>query len=262
MKLEADDVLALRSVDPPGLRRMMQMSFAVHVLVTLALFLAPSSWLTRETVEPIRMTISLGDGSGARLSGQTPAPGRTVERADPERTRETVRPSASRPDTMVVPETVTRTPPPKPVETKAPPAATPPRPPTVGERVQTGTAVAETGNTGESTGLTSGGEKGGQRSNLDANFCCPEWVTAMTSKIDSNWNPPAGENGLAIVSFTVSRNGTITDIKLAQSSGKAPLVFLARFALLETAKTGLPPLPAAYTEPTLTVRLSFPYGAR
>jgi TonB family protein len=261
MKLEADDVLAIRAVDPPGLRRMMQISFAAHVVVTLAVLLGPSDWFRREPVEPIRMTISLGDGTGARLSGRTPAPGRTVARVEPARPRETVRPAASPQQTMAVPETVTRTPPPKPPETKAPPGPLP-RPPAAGQQVQRGRAMTETGNVGESTGLASGGEQGGARTDLGADFCCPEWVGAMTSKIDGNWHPPAGMTGLVIIGFTVSQNGAITNVKVAQSSGNGLLDRVAQFALLETMKTGLPPLPAAYTEPTLTVRLSFPYGAR
>ena len=257
MRLEADDVLALRAADPPGLQRALRWSFAVHLAAILALLLAPESWIAGERFDTIRMTISLGDGSGARTSGLTPAGGRTVETvAPPDRTPPPVRPAGSRPDTMVIPErTVERTPP-KPVETKAPPAPLP-RAPAPGRQGARGSAATETGNVGESAGLASGGERGGQRTEFGADFCCPEWGRIMVEAIDQHWASVQPERGLTILSFVVNQNGTITDLVVDQSSGNGNLDRLAMFAVRQAR---IPPLPRAYTEPTLRVRLRFPYG--
>jgi len=257
VRLEADDVLALRAADPPGLQRALRWSFAVHVIAIVVLVAVPESWIAGEQIETIRMSISLGDGSGARTSGLTPAGGRTVETvAPPEPRPAPIRPAGARDNRMTIPDTTVDRTPPKPVETKAPPT-TVPRPPAPGRAVSRGTAVTETGNVGESAGLASGGERGGQRTDFDANFCCPEWGRIMVEAIDQHWASVQPERGLTILSFVVNQNGTITDLVVDQSSGSGNLDRLALFAVRQAR---IPPLPRAYTEPTLRVRLRFPYG--
>ncbi len=259
MRIEADDVLSLRAADPPGLQKALRLSFGVHVGAILILLLLPQSWIAGKQVEPVRMTISLGDGSGARTSGRTPAGGRTVEAVRPPDARpEPVRPAGARDDRMTIPDTAVDRPPPKPVETKAP-ATTLPRPPAPGREVSRGTAVTETGNVGESAGLASGGERGGQRTEFDANFCCPEWGRIMVEAIDQHWASTQPERGLTILSFVVNQNGTISDLAVDQSSGSSNLDRLAMFAVRQAR---IPPLPRAFTEPTLRVRLRFPYGVQ
>jgi len=257
VRIEADDILALRSADPPGLQRALRWSFAVHLIAIVLLIVLPDSWIAGQPIETVRMTISLGDGSGARTSGRTPAGGRTVETvAEPERRPAPVRPAGARQDTMVIPERTVERPPPKPVETKAPPV-TLPRTPAPGREISRGTAATETGNVGESAGLASGGERGGQRTEFDANFCCPEWGRIMVEAIDQHWASVQPERGLTILSFVVNQNGTITDLVVDQTSGSSNLDRLALFAVRQAR---IPPLPRAYTEPTLRVRLRFPYG--
>jgi TonB family protein len=60
-----------------------------------------------------------------------------------------------------------------------------------------------------------------------------------------------------MVKYTIQRNGQITDVALEKSSGYTALDLTAQRALLVTRQ--LPPLPAAFTEPTLTVHLRFEY---
>lgn len=259
MRLEADDVLALRAADPPGLQKALRLSVIVHVVVTIALFATPREWLSTSRVEPIRMTISLGDGSGARTSGRTPAGGRTVEQvAPPERRPEPVRPAGARQNVMTIPETTTQRPPPKPTEATTPPPSPVTRAPAPGREIARGTAATETGNVGESAGLASGGERGGQRADFDVDFCCPEWGRMMVDAIDKNWAGVQPERGVTILSFVVTQNGIDkSTIKVEQSSGSSNLDRLAEFAVRAAL---IPPLPRAYTEPTLRVRLRFPYG--
>ena len=54
--------------------------------------------------------------------------------------------------------------------------------------------------------------------------------------------------------FTIQRDGTMTDIEIDQTS-RNPVLDLESAARLITKR--LPPLPAAFTRPTLTVFLSF-----
>ena len=159
---------------------------------------------------------------------------------------------------MAIPERTVDRPPPKTAQTTAPPAATT-RPPAPGREVSRGTAVTETGNVGEAAGLASGGERGGQRTDFGADFCCPEWGRLMIDVIDRNWASKQPERGVTILSFVVHQNGTVTDLAVAQSSGSSNLDMLAMFAVREAR---IPPLPRAYTEPTLRVRLRFPYGVQ
>jgi TonB family protein len=60
-----------------------------------------------------------------------------------------------------------------------------------------------------------------------------------------------------VVKYTIQRDGTLTNIQVEKPSGYPTLDFLAVRALQLTRK--LPPLPAPFTEPSLTVHLVFEY---
>jgi TonB family protein len=105
--------------------------------------------------------------------------------------------------------------------------------------------------------LSSGG--GGTGSYLDtANFCCPEYIATMLDAIRANWDQNQQASGVAQVKYTIQRDGRITAIQLEKSSGYATLDYLSTRALQVTRQ--LPPLPAAFTEPSLTVHLTFEYS--
>src|SRR5262249_57452994 len=96
------------------------------------------------------------------------------------------------------------------------------------------------------------GGGGGSGSCLDvANFCCPEYIALMIDRIRSNWAPRSDLPGEAIVRFTIERDGRLTGIYLETPSGSAALDYAAQRALYMTKQ--LNPLPAAFTNPTLTV---------
>ena len=57
--------------------------------------------------------------------------------------------------------------------------------------------------------------------------------------------------------FTIQRDGTLTDVAVEQSSGNRALDLAASARCCLTRQ--LPPLPAAYPNPTLTVHLTFEY---
>jgi TonB family protein len=79
----------------------------------------------------------------------------------------------------------------------------------------------------------------------------------MTQRIRSAWNQNQGAGGQAIVKFTIQRDGRLTDATVERGSGYPTLDMAALRAVLATAQ--LPPLPGAFTNPSLTVHLNFEY---
>ncbi len=131
------------------------------------------------------------------------------------------------------------------------------RAPITGPAVTQGNTAVDTGASGQGAGLASGGRLSGGETDL-ANFCCPAYLDAMMTAIDSRWNKNQPERGTTTIKFTVMRNGSITNIDITQPSGYGVLDRAARAALIDVR---LPPLPPDYTNETLTVHLKFPYGA-
>jgi TonB family protein len=251
-------IVTVRSREADGLQRMVGASVAAHVALMIAIALAPASWFGASTTPPENvMMISLGGAPGPRDGGMTTMGGRPIQQATPVETKraiEPIRPPAARQPEMVEPRKTA----PKKAETKTAAEAKDPRgrTPTKGEEVRPGSAVAETFGRGQGFGLSSGG--GGTGSYLDtANFCCPEYIATMVDLIRRNWDYKQQSAGTAIVKYTIQRDGTITNVIVEKSSGYPTLDFLASRALQATRR--LPPLPNAFTEPSLTVHLVFEY---
>jgi TonB family protein len=131
------------------------------------------------------------------------------------------------------------------------------RTPTKGAQVTAGSAVAVTGARGQGFGLSSGGGAGSGLSLDVANFCCPDYLTDMMERIRQNWNSQSEVTALAVVKFSIERNGSIRDVALERSSGYAVLDLNAQRAVVVTRQ--LAALPADYTNPTLTMHLHFDY---
>jgi TonB family protein len=258
--MDVSDVLRDRMQEPAGLQRMVTVSAIMHGIAILGLLVAPKGFLTHGTEAPRAiMTITLGGGgTGPRSGGMTSIGGRPVQvQAPPDETpkREAVRPPATKTPEMTIPK-----PGAKPLK------AEPPRKgldetrsgaPTRGAEVRPGNAVAETGARGMGFGLATGGGPG-SGSTLDvANFCCPEYVALMVDRIRSAWVQQAEVGGTVVVKFTIERDGRITNPIVERSSGYTTLDINAERAVRVTRQ--LPPLPAAFPNPTLTVGLTFDY---
>lgn len=97
----------------------------------------------------------------------------------------------------------------------------------------------------------------GSRLDIQGEFCCPDYVITMVERIRSNWDARAEVAGLAIVKFTILRDGTITSAELERSSGYTTLDIRAQRAVLLTRQ--LPGLPSAFPNPSLPVHLTFEY---
>jgi periplasmic protein TonB len=256
--MDVTDVLRDRMREPAGLGQMAAASLAVHVALGAVLLFGPGHWFPRAADEekPV-MTITLGGaGAGPKSGGLTAIGGRPVQTTEPAKTREAVRPPAPTVPEMVQPKANA-----KPVKAAPAPAQAPAetrgRTPTRGDEVRPGTAVAETSARGQGFGLSTGGGAG-SGSTLDvADFCCPEYLVLMTDKIRGNWNQQVEVPGIVVVRFTIQRDGRLTDTAVEQSSGYSALDQAAQRAVIVTRQ--LTPLPAPFTNPTLTVHLNFQY---
>jgi TonB family protein len=145
---------------------------------------------------------------------------------------------------------------PRPQPKQAPPEATAKNVNT-GE-VREGSTRVDTRVRGQGFGLSSaGGASAASSVTLDvSDFCCTEYIEQMVSMIRRSWDQNLGVVGSTTMQFTIQRNGTIMSPQVEKSSGFAVLDNSAMRALQ---LTRLPPLPAAFDNPTLTVHLRFDY---
>jgi protein TonB len=132
------------------------------------------------------------------------------------------------------------------------------RTPTRGAQTSAGSTAADTGVRGQGFGLSTGGGAGsGSSLEITGDFCCPEYLSTMIARIRSAWNQDQGARGTSLIRFTIKRDGSITDASIFKPSGTVTLDTAALRAVLATRT--LPPLPDAFPNPTLTMRLSFEY---
>jgi periplasmic protein TonB len=247
-----------RGQEPEGLRKMIGISIGAHIALMAAIVILPAGWFARQSEIPKdALIISLGGAPGPTNGGMTPISGRPVQKVMPDVPKQQpVRPPAQKTPEMTVPDPTLKAKPPKPAPTPVQEAPKEARgkTPTVGTQAKAGRAMANTGSQSENTlGLSTGGGGTGGQIQL-ANFCCPEYVGEMVNRINQNWSSRQQAPGTTTMRFTIQRDGTITDITVAQSSGYQMLDFLAQRALMAVS-----PLPLAYTTPTLTVTLNFEY---
>jgi len=250
-------VLVARSQDADRLQGTLGASLLAHLALLAVVFFLPATWFGDvEQAPEVVMTISLGGPVGPRDGGMTQMGGRPVQAvADAKRAIEPVRAPAAAAPEMIEPKKTA----PKKAEAKVTESAKTPagRTPTKGDEVRKGSAVsAESTARGQGFGLSSGG--GGTGSFLDtADFCCPEYIAMMLDRIRSQWDPRQQAVGTAMVKYTIQRDGTITGVVVEKSSGYPTLDFMSQRAVQATRQ--LQPLPAAFTEPLLTVHLAFNY---
>ena len=236
-------------------------SFAAHAVVLAAVALVPGM-LPKSAPRPEKtvMTISLGGTAGPKNGGMTMIGGRSIQAATPSaapKLDRVVMPAPKAEPAMVMP-----VPDPK-LKPKTPPKVTATSKDPLGTNVgrgfetQKGSTTVETGARGQGFGLsTSGG--GGTGSTLDTkDFCCPEYIADMLSRIRSNWVQQQQAAGTVLMKFTILRNGQVVSIETERPSNITSLDLASQRALYTTAK--LPPLPAGFPDDHLTVHLNFEY---
>ena len=260
--MDATDVLRTRMQTPAGLQKMISISVGVHLVVAAALIVSRGNFLHRHETPATLMTISIAGSAGPENGGMTALGGRPVQAVTPPEEaakREAPRaPAAKAPEmTIPLPNAKTVKPTTAPNVKQAPDEARG-RTPTKGKETAFGSAIADTGVRGQGFGLSTGGGNGsGSSLEITGDFCCPEYLATMITRIRSAWNQNQGAKGMSLIRFTIHRDGSISDATIFQPSGTVTLDTAALRAVLQTRT--LPPLPDAYPNPTLTMRLSFLY---
>lgn len=237
-------VIVARGGEPDRFVPMVAWSVAVHVTLVAAMLIGVID-LGFDEVEVPRtiMTISLAGAPGPR-SGMTPMAGRAIPTPPPEPAPRPL-PAPSQPAAAAAPARPTPSRPRQQPEAEAPP--------------QTGATRTDTGARGQGFGLATGGS-GGSGVQLDvSDFCCPEYIEQMVALIQQNWQLNQGITGNTVTKFTITRTGGIEQIQVERSSGFQALDLAATQALQ---RTRLPPLPAAFPNPTLGVHVTFEYQRR
>jgi TonB family protein len=249
-------ILVDRAREADKFSRMVMLSLVVHATLISAIAFVPSKWST--TPDPAHvMTISLGGAPGP-VQGRNPISNKPIQEAVPETVKaKDTTPPPPKPE-MVEP---VKAAPPIPKTAKAEPQKEQQlrgRTPTQGAEVREGTAKVETGSQSQTKfgGLATGGGGQGAAYTDYADFCCPEYLDQMVSFVRRNWQERQGQEGENTAKFTIQRDGTITDVTIEKGSN--PLLDLAtKRALIQTQR--LPPLPAKFSPPQLTVHLVFQY---
>jgi periplasmic protein TonB len=248
------DIIVARSREPEGLKTMIVWSVAAHI--GLAVLAVMWGGPRLDTAPRQVMMISLSGAPGPKTGGQTQIGGQAVQApaAPQEPVKPVPPPPAPKAPAMSLPNPKS---PPRPQPKQAPPEATAKNVST-GEAPREGTTKVDTRVRGQGFGLSSAGSNSPASSvTLDvSDFCCNEYIEQMVTMIRRSWDQNQGVVGSTTMQFTIQRNGTISSTQVERSSGFAVLDNSAMRALQ---LTRLPPLPAAFDNPTLTVHLRFDY---
>lgn len=246
------------------LRRTVGVSLAAHVFLIAAFLFAPAGWWDVAGPEPAFdvMTLRLGGPEGPGVGGRTALGGRAIQQVVPLpeiRRPQWIQPPTPAPPKMIlpVPEPVAAPRPEPEAEVDTAPDEARGRTPTRGPEAREGLAMADTGVQGTGVGL-SGGGLGGDGAELDVgDFCCPRYLSTMIDLIRRRWDNNQRVPGSVVVRFTIGRSGAIDGVDVDRSSGHLALDMSAQRAVLLT--RALPPLPTAYPDDALPVRLTFEY---
>lgn len=245
------DVIVSRAREPQGLTAMVVCSTAAHVVAFAALALMPRS--DRTETDDVVMTINLG-AAGPETKGMTAMGGREVQAVrPPEAVKQPERAPASRREEMTVPSSPAK-PDNRPARSNVNSSS---RAPSQGDEITPGNTRANTRQRGEGFGLAGGGAAAGSGVKVDApNFCCPAYIDTVLVVIKRNWSDDSTRVVSTTIKFTIAKNGSIQEPQVENASGFDELDNRALRAV-QLAK--LPPLPAEYTNPTLTLHVQFDY---
>ena len=250
----ATDVIVARARDHEGWIPVLVMSIAVHAAVVGAAVFMPSLHVASDAPKTV-MTISLGGAPGPRAGGMTPMGGQPVQQVAPAAKPQAATQPAQKAPAMTLPARNARVRELARVRVSAREASG--RVPTTGDEVQEGSTRADTGARGQGFGLTGGGGTGAGAYLDVGDFCCPEYLETVVQTIQRNWLSKQSLTGQVLMKFTIGRNGALTDVQVERPSGFVELDLAAQRALVSTQR--VPPLPAPFPNPNLTVHLRFEY---
>jgi outer membrane biosynthesis protein TonB len=252
------EILVERSQQADKVGLALILSLVAHAILVTAFAFAPQ-WRTQAAADLPVMTISLGGAPGPN-QGRAPITAKQIQEAVPEtvKANNDALPALAKPE-MTVPVKAAK-PDPKTAAKPEPKKEVPQlhgSKPTQGTEVKAGAAKVEThGAAIPFGGLGTGGGGAGQAYTDYADFCCPEYLQTVTDLIRKNWNAKQGQDGSAVIMFSIRRDGSIVDVKAEQGSNQI-LNLASQRAVMITQR--VPPLPAAFTPPQLTLHLVFQY---
>ena len=245
------EILAVRAMPETGFSRSVTGSIMVHFTGVVALFLAHQYVLAHPQVAPKVMTITLGGSTGPRSTGMTSASARPEDEVAPQPKHEPIKTASSQSNVMTLPIKS------EPKLNRDLPLTAAPKPPTIGAQVRQGSSLAETGSTSQDKGLTVGGGAGSSaRLEVDATFCCTEYVKAMLQRIEAKWTKEIPGRGEATLRFVIQRDGKVSDITVEKSTG----TIYENQSLSALQQARIPPLPPEFKGDHLVIHLRFPYG--
>jgi TonB family protein len=197
----------------------------------------------------------------APAAEEPPAPEPPKPEPRPELKPERPAPKPSREEVPELPDKPVKKPqkPQKASETPKPAASSRaplPRPSTPAAPPPAGETGGEPGRRGAPTGSAQGTSAfGSQIAGLDnPDFKFGFYISQLLSAIDSKWSrPPLGNDVKAVISFRIERDGSLTDLQVAQSSGYNSFDLAALRAVQNASP--FPPLPRAYRQDSLGVNL-------
>jgi TonB family protein len=280
VSLAVDRIIERRS--RPSGRRPEAVSLAaaalLHVLAVALILLLPRMAPPPPPLSFVPVTIIPAQALGvhrpaSRPKAEKPAPAKEPERPAPE--PEKPAPEPEREDVPVLPEKKPekKPEPPKPSTSEGPrrpaektsetPQKPEPKPPAssgtgtnpAGTAAQ-GTPDGEAGRRGSATGNPLGTTAfGSSIAGLDnPDFRFSYYLDQLLSAIDSKWvRPPLGDGVQATISFRIGRDGSLSDLQVAVSSGYNSFDLAALRAVQNASP--FPPLPRAYRNDSLGVNL-------
>ena len=114
---------------------------------------------------------------------------------------------------------------------------------------------ADPGRLGSPEGDPLGSSAFGARiSGVDPSFTHDSYLTRMLARIEAEWRRPSVQTPVeAVLHFVIEKDGTVRDLRVAESSGHRPFDLAAVRAVQNASP--LPPLPRSYRKDSLGVNL-------
>jgi protein TonB len=245
MQVAVDAVLAERTrLVQAGARARIGGSLLVHVLLGAACAVAPLLAAQRTSEVPEFVPVYVVPAQALGVSEPIPAP-RRVRPEPPAPEPQTASPVAEEPETEPQPEPAMPSPEPR----RKPPRARPPA-----------AAAATSGELGRRQGSPTGSSTGSSPfgadsvSFADQNFTYGYYIDQMLAMIQAQWQRPAlGAEVQSAIFFRISRDGTVSDLRVVESSGFN--VFDLAGLRAVTQASPLPRLPVSYPQSSLAVKL-------
>lgn len=220
-------------------------SAVLHIVVAAGAWFVPGLFAEPRTpIEYVPVTIFSPAILGAEETPPPPPPKPPPPKPEAPPPEPEPEPKPIDEDTMVLvdkkkPETPA--PPPPPPQQQAPPPPAPVKPPPKRTGSPFGSAL------GSSTSSARVGVE-------DPNFTYGYYLDRVVAAINANWvRPPVGDVEQAVLYFRIQRDGTITELRIAEPSGSETFD-RAAFRAVESSSP-LPPLPSGYKRPSLGINL-------